>query len=98
MTTDDNAADPLGKFGNRAVLTKRETAEVLGRAPETIEDWIKRKLFPPWIQQTPGGPKEQLVSVIRAHLQKRRRARYVRPMPRGALMRGKQLRRQGNTE
>ena len=48
MTTDDNAADPLGKFGNRAVLTKRETAEVLGRARVLVHEGAEGAR-PPWM-------------------------------------------------
>ena len=96
MTNDNVELDALDKLaGGSAVLSRRKTAQAFHRAPETIEDWIAKGLFPPWIQLTPGGPKEQLVSVVRAHLAKRRRARYKARSPRGALMRGRKLERQG---
>ena len=88
--------DLLFRIANgRAVISRRETAHVINRSPGTIDDWIEKQLFPPWLQQTPGGPKEQLVCVVAAWLFKRRRARYTAPVPRGSLRRGAKLQRRG---
>ena len=46
--------------------------------PLTAEEWVKRGLLPPWIQTVPGGPKKQLVRVVRAFLERRKRARTSR--------------------
>jgi hypothetical protein len=86
-----DALDQLA--AGRAVISRKEVALALNRSPETIDEWIERKLFPAWLQQTPGGPKEQTVETVRAWIEKRRRSRYVAPKARGALMRGSMLRR-----
>jgi transposase len=86
MPTDKNV-DLLAKLAaeGRAMMSRREVATALNRSAETIDDWIAKGLFPRWVQQTPGGPKEQLVSVVAAWIEKRKRARYVPPKPRGRL-------------
>jgi hypothetical protein len=83
----DDAADPLANIiaPGQAMMSRREVAAAVNRAPETVDDWIAKGLFPRWLQAVPGGPKEQLTSVVRAWLLKRQRARYVPPKPRGRL-------------
>jgi len=90
--------DALDKLAaGRAVISRKEVALALNRSPETIDEWIERKIFPAWLQQTPGGPKEQTVETVRAWIERRRRSRYVAPMPRGAIRRGKTLKRRGGS-
>jgi hypothetical protein len=96
MSTD-NLNDPLAALyalaNGRAVISAQETATAVNRSVETLNDWIGRGQFPRWIQQAPGAPREQLVSVVAAHLMRARRRRYVPPSPRGALKRGETLKR-----
>jgi hypothetical protein len=84
--------DELDKIAaGRAVISRAETARALNRTAETLDGWIARRLFPAWMQLTPGGPREQSVKVLRAYLLKRRHARYTPPAKRGRLMRGTQM-------
>jgi hypothetical protein len=94
MPTDNDPLAALYALANgRAVIGAKETATAVNRTVETVDGWIKQGLFPAWIQQAPGAPREQLVSVVAAHLMRTRRRRYVSPSARGALRRGSQLRR-----
>jgi hypothetical protein len=51
----------------------------------TLDRWIKQGLFPPPFYVTPSSPATWRMRVIAAFLEKRRRARRVKPKPRGAL-------------
>ena len=91
-TTNNLENDDLDKIAaGRAVIGRAEVARVVNRTPETLDGWIARRLFPPWLQQIPGGPREQSVKVVRAYLAKRQHARYQPPTKRGRLMRGTKL-------
>jgi len=95
MSNEDDL-DALDKLAaGRVLIHKREVALAIDVSPETTEEMVKRGQLPRWVQTVDGGPKKQFVRVIRAFLEKRRRARYRPPTPRGALMRGRKLERQG---
>ena len=67
------------------LLTLRQVAEALGRSPTTIDDWCRKGLFPLPLQAAPGAPKQWRYSVVMAWIEKRSRARYSPPSPRGRL-------------
>lgn len=72
------------------LLKLRQVAEVIAVAPDTINGWVRRGLFPRPIQSRPGAPKMWRFTTVKAWVEKRQRARYQPPTPRGELMRGQQ--------
>jgi predicted DNA-binding transcriptional regulator AlpA len=73
------------------LLSRVEVAEALGVAAETLDDWVRKRSFPPPLQGVRGGPRKWRFAVVRAWVEKRARARYSAPSPRGALKRGTTL-------
>ena len=73
------------KLAEIKLLTLRQVAEALGRAPDTINSWVRRGLFPSPLQALPGARKQWRLSTVQAWLAKRSRARYSPPSPRGRL-------------
>jgi predicted DNA-binding transcriptional regulator AlpA len=67
------------------LLSRRQVAEALGRSPDTINQWVRKGLFPAPLQTAPGAPKAWRYTVVMAWIEKRSRARYVPPSKRGQL-------------
>jgi hypothetical protein len=67
------------------LLNRKQVAEALGRAPDTLDSWVRKGVFPAPLQAAPGAPKQWRFTVVMAWLEKRSRSRYVPPTPRGKL-------------
>jgi predicted DNA-binding transcriptional regulator AlpA len=67
------------------LINRRQVAEAVGRSPDTIDTWVRKGAFPSPLQALPGAPKQWRLSVVRAWIEKRSRARYVPPTKRGRL-------------
>jgi predicted DNA-binding transcriptional regulator AlpA len=70
------------------LVNLRQVAEAVGRSPDTINHWVPKGLFPAPMQAFPGAPKQWRYSTVQAWIEKRSRARYKAPTPRGQLKRG----------
>ena len=73
------------------LLDLRQVADAVGRSEDTLDHWIRLRLFPAPIQARPGAKRQWRLSVVKAWIEKRSRARYQPPKPRGKLMRGTRL-------
>jgi predicted DNA-binding transcriptional regulator AlpA len=73
------------------LLNRRQVAEAVNCSPNTLDGWVGKKLFPSPLQARPGGPKQWRLSTVKAWIEKRCRARYVPPTPRGQLKHGNKL-------
>jgi predicted DNA-binding transcriptional regulator AlpA len=80
------------------LLDLRQLAEVLDRSPDTVKWWLKTGMFPSPLQLRDGGKQQWTVATIKAWIEKRKRARHKARSPRGALMRGTRLVRQGRSK
>jgi predicted DNA-binding transcriptional regulator AlpA len=85
----------VSKFDDIRLLDLRQVAGAIGRSPATINEWVRLKIFPPPFQARPGGPKAWRFSTVQAWIEKRARARYSPPAPRGQLKRGTKTGREG---
>jgi predicted DNA-binding transcriptional regulator AlpA len=76
------------------LLDLGQVAAAVGRSKETVKEWVRLKIFPPPMQAYPGAKQQWTFPVVRAWIEQRRRARYRPRSPRGALMRGRELKPQ----
>jgi predicted DNA-binding transcriptional regulator AlpA len=67
------------------LLGRKQVAEALGVAAETLDDWVRARAFPSPIQARPGAPKKWPFKTVKDWIEKRKRARYVPPTRRGRL-------------
>jgi predicted DNA-binding transcriptional regulator AlpA len=67
------------------LLNRRQVAEAVGRSPDTLDEWVRKGLFPSPMQARAGAPKQWPYRQVVAWIEKRRRARYVPPTRRGRL-------------
>ena len=72
------------------LLDLRQVAELVGRSTDTIDHWVRLKIFPPPLQARAGAKKQWQAGTVKAWIAKRQRARYSPPTRRGQL---KQYRR-----
>ena len=79
---DDSTLDSI------RLINLKQVADVANASTDTVNGWVRGKLFPPPIQARPGGRKLWKLSVVKAWVERRARARYVPPKPRGRLKRG----------
>ncbi len=77
------------------LLDLGQVAAAVGRSKETVKEWVRLKIFPPPIQAYAGARQQWTFPVVKAWIEQRKRARYKARSPRGALMRGRKLERQG---
>jgi predicted DNA-binding transcriptional regulator AlpA len=71
---------------DKEYLRRSEVCTLLGVSIYTLARWIKRGLFPSPTFHTPtSNVGVWRRTVVEAHLEKRRRARRVKPTPRGML-------------
>src|SRR5262245_30799941 len=80
MSHNDNDDD--GLFAIK-LLSLKQVAAAIGRSPGTINDWCREGRFPKPIQSVPGGAKQWTLATVKAWVEKRKRARYQAPEPRG---------------
>jgi predicted DNA-binding transcriptional regulator AlpA len=79
-------APPPSVVDDIKLIRFTEVAEALGVSTWTLGRWIRRGEFPPPIYlTTASGPGVFRIKDIAAFLDKRRRARRVKPKLRGAL-------------
>lgn len=67
------------------LLDRRQVAEAVGRSPDTLDDWVRKGLFPPPLQASAGTRKQWRLTVVRDWIEKRARTRYQKPSRRGRL-------------
>jgi predicted DNA-binding transcriptional regulator AlpA len=67
------------------LLDLKQVATVVGRSADTINHWVRIGKFPRPMQAVPGAKKQWRYHQVAAWIEKRARARYVKPTPRGRL-------------
>jgi len=77
--SEDDMIEQIG------LIDLRQVAQLVGRSAWTVNAWVRDGKFPPPIQAFPGAKKQWRVAAIKAWLEKRQRARYRPPTPRGHL-------------
>jgi predicted DNA-binding transcriptional regulator AlpA len=92
MPTDNDALDAI------KLLSLKQVAAAVGRSPDTINQWCREGFFPKPLQARPGAPKQWRMKTVADWIEKRARARYTPPSPRGAIRRGEQLRRRKSAD
>lgn len=70
------------------LLTRAEVAQVLNISTATLDDYVKRQVFPRPIQHVAGGRKMWKFVTVRDWIDRRSRSRYSPPKARGALKQG----------
>ena len=68
-----------------ALLVREEVCKLLGVSVWTLRRWLAQHSFPPPIYLTPGSHARWRLKTIEAFVEKRARARRVKPTPRGRL-------------
>lgn len=88
------------KHGGITVLRRAEVCEALNVSTWTLDRWIRQGSFPPPMYLTPdSNVAVWRTTVIEAFLEKRRRARRVKPEPRGMFKRRyRRVRAQGSDD
>ena len=67
------------------LLSRGEICKRLGISVWTLNRWIARRAFPQPVYLQPGSPARWRVRDIEAYIDRRQRARRVKPEPRGML-------------
>ena len=67
------------------LLNLRVVARCVGRAPETIRDWVRAGTFPKPLTARSGAPLQWRLATIEAWIAARERSRTVTRTPRGQL-------------
>jgi predicted DNA-binding transcriptional regulator AlpA len=72
-------------YNSIKLLSRKEVAAAVGRSGDTLDQWVRKGLFPAPLQACPGAPKQWRFTTVMAWVEKRARSRYVPPSPRGQL-------------
>jgi hypothetical protein len=85
--------DENNKLDDITTIDLRGVARAVNRSEATVLDWVAKGIFPAPFQAFPGGPRLWTLKKLKDWIEKRQRARYRPPTPRGALRRGRELKR-----
>jgi predicted DNA-binding transcriptional regulator AlpA len=89
-----SATPPSGNLlDDVRLLDLHAVADLVGRSPCTVEQWIREGNFPRPLQMTPGTKRQWTTGTIRDHITKRARSHYVKKTPRGLLKHSKRAAR-----
>jgi predicted DNA-binding transcriptional regulator AlpA len=82
--TADTTKEP-DEVSEIALVSARTLAKEIEFSVETINDWVRRGIFPKPIVAMPGSPRRWRLRDVEAWIEKRKRARNTKPAARGRL-------------